>query len=131
MGPMDLPRRAIMTGLLSLIALKRAAAAPELPSHIVIVVAFGPGSGIDLTGRLIAEKLSGQLGLPVVVENRPGAGGMTGAEFVTNAQPDGGTLLLMDSATVLQKWLHKNVPFNVLTDFAPIAKMTNSTLLLC
>jgi tripartite-type tricarboxylate transporter receptor subunit TctC len=127
---MDLPRRTVMAGLLSLIALKRAAATPELPSHIAIVVAFGPGSGIDLTGRFIAEKLSRQLELPVVVENRPGAGGMTGAEFVTNAQPDGGTLLLMDSATVLQKWLHKDVPFNVLTDFAPIAKMTNSTLLL-
>jgi tripartite-type tricarboxylate transporter receptor subunit TctC len=127
---MDLPRRTVMAGLLSLIALKRVAATPELPSHIAIVVAFGPGSGIDLTGRFIAEKLSRQLELPVVVENRPGAGGMTGAEFVTNAQPDGGTLLLMDSATVLQKWLHKDVPFNVLTDFAPIAKMTNSTLLL-
>ena len=128
---MELPRRTVTAGLLSLLSLKRASATSNLPSHIVIVVAFGPGSGIDLTGRLIAEKLSKQLGLPVVVENRPGAGGMTGAEFVTNAQPDGGTLLLMDSATVLQKWLHKSVPFDVRTDFAPIAKMTNSTLLLC
>jgi tripartite-type tricarboxylate transporter receptor subunit TctC len=128
---MDLPRRAVTAGLLSLISLKRAIAAPELPPHIVVVVAFGPGSGIDFAGRLIAEKLSKQLGLPVVVENRPGAGGMTGAEFVSNAQPDGGALLLMDSATVLQKWLHKNVLFNVLTDFAPVSKMTNSTLLLC
>ena len=66
-----------------------------------------------------------------MVENHPGAGGMPGAEYVAHAQPDGGTLLLMDSATVLQKWLHKAVPFNVLTDFAPVAKMTNSTLLLC
>jgi tripartite-type tricarboxylate transporter receptor subunit TctC len=128
---MDLSRRAVTAGLLSLVSLKRATAAPALPRHIVLVVAFGPGSGIDFAGRLIAEKLSKRLELPVVVENRPGAGGMTGAEFVTQAQPDGGTLLLMDSATVLQKWLHKDVPYNVLTDFAPVAKMTNSTLLLC
>jgi tripartite-type tricarboxylate transporter receptor subunit TctC len=128
---MDLSRRAVTAGLLSLFRLQRAAAAVELPPHIVLVVAFGPGSGIDFAGRLIAEKLSKRLGVPVVVENRPGAGGMTGAEFVAQARPDGGTLLLMDSATVLQKWLHKDVPFNVLTDFAPVAKMTNSTLLLC
>jgi tripartite-type tricarboxylate transporter receptor subunit TctC len=128
---MNLSRRAVTAGLLSLASLKRASAAVELPRHIILVVAFGPGSGIDFAGRLIAEKLSKRLGLPVVVENRPGAGGMTGAEFVAQAQPDGGTLLLMDSATVLQKWLHKDVPFNVLTDFAPVAKMTNSTLMLC
>jgi tripartite-type tricarboxylate transporter receptor subunit TctC len=128
---MGLSRRTVTTGLLSLVSLKRASAAVELPRRIVLVVAFGPGSGIDFAGRLIAEKLSKRLGLAVVVENRPGAGGMTGAEFVAHAQPDGGTLLLMDSATVLQKWLHKNVPFNVETDFAPVAKMTNSTLMLC
>jgi tripartite-type tricarboxylate transporter receptor subunit TctC len=128
---MDLSRRAVTAGLLSLISLQRAAAAIELPRRIVIVVPFGAGSGIDFAGRLIADKLSKRLGLPVVVENRPGAGGMLGAEYVAHAQPDGGTLLLMDSATVLQKWLHKNVPFNVESDFAPVAKMTNSTLLLC
>jgi tripartite-type tricarboxylate transporter receptor subunit TctC len=128
---MDLSRRAVSAGLLSLIPLQRAAAAIELPRRIVVVVPFGAGSGIDFAGRLIADKLSKRLQLPVVVENRPGAGGMAGAEYVAHAQPDGGTLLLMDSATVLQKWLHKDVPFNVLTDFAPVAKMTNSTLLLC
>jgi tripartite-type tricarboxylate transporter receptor subunit TctC len=128
---MNLSRRAVTAGLLSLIPLQRAAAAVELPRRIVVVVPFGAGSGIDFAGRLIADKLSKRLQLPVVVENRPGAGGMTGAEYVAHAQPDGGTLLLMDSATVLQKWLHKDVPFNVLTDFAPVAKMTNSTLLLC
>jgi tripartite-type tricarboxylate transporter receptor subunit TctC len=129
--PRHLSRRAVTAGLLSLIPLQRAAAAAELPRRIVLVVAFGAGSGIDFAGRLIADKLSKRLGLPVVVENRPGAGGMTGAEYVAHAQPDGGTLLLMDSATVVQKWLHKDVPFDVLTDFAPVAKMTNSTLLLC
>ena len=128
---MDLSRRAVTAGLLSLLPLQRAAAAVELPRRIAIVVPFGAGSGIDFAGRLIADKLSKRLGLPVVVENRPGAGGMPGTEYVAHAQPDGGTLLLMDSATVLQKWLHKNVPFNVETDFSPIAKMTNSTLLLC
>lgn len=128
---MDLSRRAVTAGLLSLLPLQRAAAAVELPHRIVVVVPFGAGSGIDFAGRLIADKLSKRLQLPVVVENRPGAGGMPGAEYVAHAQPDGGTLLLMDSATVVQKWLHKDVPFNVETDFAPVAKMTNSTLMLC
>jgi tripartite-type tricarboxylate transporter receptor subunit TctC len=128
---MDLSRRIVTAGLLSLMSLKRVTAAVELPRRIVIIVPFGPGSGIDFAGRLIAEKLSERLQLAVVVENRPGAGGITGAEFVSKAQPDGGALLLIDSATVLQKWLHKDVPFDVLNDFDPIAKMTNSTLLLC
>jgi len=128
---MDLSRRAVTAGLLSLLPLRHAAAAVELPRRIVIVVPFGAGSGIDFAGRLIADKLSKRLGIPVVVENHPGAGGLPGAAYVAHAEPDGGTLLLMDSATVLQKWLHKSVPFNVLTDFAPVAKMTNSTLLLC
>jgi tripartite-type tricarboxylate transporter receptor subunit TctC len=127
---MDLSRRIVIAGLLSTIATRRATAAAELPARIVVVVAFGSGSGIDFAGRLIAERLSQRLQLPVVVENRPGAGGIAGAEFVAKAQPDGGTLLLIDSATVLQKWLHKDVPFDVLTDFYPVAKMTNSTLLL-
>jgi len=128
---MDLSRRAMAAGLLSLFSLQRAGAAPDQPHRIVIVVPFGPGSGIDLAGRLIAEKLSERLAIPVVVENRPGAGGMSGAEYVTHAQPDGGTLLLMDSGTILQKWMHKDVPFDALADLAPVAKMTNSTLMLC
>jgi tripartite-type tricarboxylate transporter receptor subunit TctC len=128
---MDLPRRIVTAGLLSLMSLKRVRAAVALPRRIVVVVPFGPGSGIDFAGRLIAEKLSERLQLAVVVENRPGAGGIAGAELVSKAQPDGGTLLLIDSATVLQKWLHKDVRFDVLADFDPIARMTNSTLLLC
>lgn len=128
---MNPSRRILTAGLLSLIVFKRASAARELPRRIVLVVPFGPGSGIDYGGRLIAEKLSQRLGLPIVVENRPGAGGIAGAEAVANAVPDGGTLLLMDSATVLQRWLHKDVTLNVLIDFVPIARMTTSTLLLC
>ncbi len=128
---MDLSRRAVAAGLLSLMSLQRTRAASQPPHRIVIVVPFGAGSGIDLAGRLIAEKLSSRLDIPVVVENRPGAGGMSGAEYVTHAQPDGGTLLLMDSGTILQKWMHKDVPFDALADLAPVAKMTNSTLMLC
>lgn len=128
---MNLSRRSVAAGLLSLIPRPRAAAAVELPRRIVVVVPFGAGSGVDFAGRLIADKLSKRLELPVIVENRPGAGGIAGAAYVAHAQPDGGTLLLMDSSTVLQKWLHKEVPFDVPSDFAPVAKMTNSTLLLC
>ena len=67
---------------------------------------------------------------PVVVENRTGAGGMVGADSVAKATPDGHTILLMESSAVLHKWLHKNVPFDVITDFAPIAQVATSPLFL-
>jgi tripartite-type tricarboxylate transporter receptor subunit TctC len=124
-------RRDVVSALAGLFALGRRAAAADLPPRIIIVVPFGAGSGIDFAGRLVAEQLGLRLGVPVVVENRTGAGGVVGAESVAKAQPDGGTLLLMDSMTVQQNWLHKNLPFDAIADFAPIAKMTNSTLLLC
>ena len=124
-------RRDVILALPGLMALGRSAIAADFPPRIAIVVPFGAGSGIDFAGRLMAEKLGSRLGEPVVVENRPGAGGIVGTESVAKAQPDGGTLLVMDSSTVQQNWLRKNLPFDAIADFAPIAKMTNSTLLLC
>ena len=79
----NIKRRALIGGLLSWISLQqRAAAQSNLPRRIALVVPFGPGSGVDFNGRLIAEKLSERLQEPIVVENRPGAGGMTGDDWV-------------------------------------------------
>jgi len=94
------------------------------------VVPIGAGGGVDATGRLFAEKLQERLKQPVVVENRPAGGGMVGADSVAKAAPDGHTLLLMETSAVLHKWLHTNVPFDVVTDFAPIARVATSPLLL-
>jgi tripartite-type tricarboxylate transporter receptor subunit TctC len=97
---------------------------------ITIVVPIGAGGGVDATGRLIAEKLQERLKQPVVVENRPAGGGMVGTDSVAKAAPDGHTLLLMESSAVLHKWLHKAVPYDVVSDFQPIARVAISPLIL-
>ena len=112
-------------------ALAQPAQAQLNPSRqITIVVPIGAGGGVDATGRLFAEKLQERLKQPVVVENRPAAGGMVGTDSVAKAAPDGHTLLLMETSSVLHKWLHKNVPFDVVADFTPIARVAISPLIL-
>jgi tripartite-type tricarboxylate transporter receptor subunit TctC len=128
---MNTLRRALVAGLLSGFALAQPAQAQLNPGRqITIVVPIGAGGGVDATGRLFAEKLQERLKQPVIVENRPAAGGMVGTDSVAKAAPDGHTLLLMESSSVLHKWLHKNVPYDVVTDFAPIARVATSPLLL-
>ena len=94
------------------------------------MVAIAAGGGVDAIGRLVAEKLQERLKQPVVVENRVGAGGAVGADSVAKAAPDGRTLLLIETSSVLHKWLHKNVPFDVVADFAPVSRVASTSLLL-
>ena len=103
-----------------------AAGYPEKP--ITLIVPFGAGGGIDVVARIFVGKLQENLHQPVVVENRPGAGGIIGINYVAHAKPDGYTLLFMEASTVLAKWLHKKVPFNVETDFTPIAMVATNYL---
>ena len=100
------------------------------PRPITLVVPIAAGGGVDAIGRLMAEKLAERLRQPVVVENRTGAGGMVGAESVAKAAPDGQTLLLIETSSTLHQWLHKSVPFDVIADFAPVARVAVSSLLL-
>jgi tripartite-type tricarboxylate transporter receptor subunit TctC len=97
---------------------------------ITMVVPIGAGGGVDATGRLIAEKLQERLKQPVVVENRPAGGGMVGTDSVAKAPPDGHTLLVIETSAVLHKWFRKDVPYDVVGDFAPIAQVATSPLLL-
>src|SRR4249920_844664 len=92
---------------------------PSRPVHLV--VPYPPGGGGDLHGRLIAEKLAGLLGQPVVVENRSGASGTTGSDYVAKAAPDGYTLLVNTNALAVSQVVSKSIPFNVLMDFAPLS----------
>jgi tripartite-type tricarboxylate transporter receptor subunit TctC len=103
---------------------------PAGDNRITLVVPIAPGGGVDAIGRLIAEKLQERLKQPVVVENRVGAGGAVGADSVAKAAPDGRTLLLIESSSTLHKWLHKNVPFDVIADFAPVSRVATTSLLL-
>jgi tripartite-type tricarboxylate transporter receptor subunit TctC len=86
-----------------------------------IVVPFGAGGVADLTARAVAQKLSENLGQAVVIDNRPGAGGIVAGELVAKAAPDGHTLLLMSNGTAVSAGLFKSLPFNPRTDFAPVS----------
>ncbi len=86
-----------------------------------IVVPFGAGGVADLTARAVAQKISENLGQAVVIDNRPGAGGIVAGELVAKAPPDGHTLLLMSNGTAVSAGLFKSLPFNPRTDFAPVS----------
>jgi tripartite-type tricarboxylate transporter receptor subunit TctC len=90
-----------------------------------IVVGFGP-SGPDTTARIIAAELTKQTGQSFFVENRPGASGTIGADAVAKAPPDGYTLLVASSTFALTPSVTKNLPFDVLRDFAPITQLGRS-----
>ena len=98
--------------------------------QITVVVPIGAGGGVDATGRLFAEKLAERLKQPVVVENRTGAGGLTGTDSVAKAAPDGHTILLMESSRCCTNGCTRSVPFDVVADFTPIARVAISPLVL-
>ena len=77
----------------------------------------------DLTARLVAERLAQSLGQPVLVDNRPGAGGVAGADAVARAEADGHTLLLISNGTAVSAALFRSLPFDTLRDFAPISTL--------
>ena len=98
--------------------------AQTYPSKTVrIVVPFGAGGVADLTARTVAEKLSQSLGQAVVIDNKPGAGGVAAGELVAKADPDGHTLLLISNGTAVSAGLFKSLPFDPQRDFAPISTL--------
>lgn len=97
---------------------------------IRVVVPFTPGTGMDIIARNVGPKLSERLGQPVVIDNRPGASGNLGAELVAKAAPDGYTMMVSGNPLVTSPHLYRNVPYNPLTDFAPISLAAWGTLML-
>jgi tripartite-type tricarboxylate transporter receptor subunit TctC len=115
-------RKLIQAAALSTLPLGGVHAQASFPSKPMrIVVPFGAGGVADLTARAVAQKLSTNLVQPVVIDNRPGAGGIVAAELVAKAEPDGHTLLLMSNGTAVSAGLFKSLPFNPRTDFAPVS----------
>ena len=95
--------------------------AQNYPSRpIRMVVPLSPGGFADVPARLLAPRLAAALGGPVFVDNRPGAGGTIGAEFVARSVPDGHTLLFSATPHIISPWLYKNLPYDALKDFTPI-----------
>src|SRR5918996_2316165 len=119
--------------LLALIALISAglASAQSYPSRQVrIVVPFPPGGTSDILARTIGARLSAPLGQPVVVENRPGAGGNIAADHVAKSPPDGYTLIMGTSSLAISQSLYKKLSYDLVRDFAPITQAVNYANLL-
>lgn len=128
-----IPRRAALA-LASVAALLPApghsqASYPNKPIHIV--VPFAPGGSTDALARRLGDKLAAAWGQPVVVDNRPGAGGTLGADFVAKSAPDGYTLLAgVTGSNAIAQALYPKLPYDVTKDFAPVSMMVSAPLVL-
>ncbi|MDP1780304.1 MAG: tripartite tricarboxylate transporter substrate-binding protein, partial [Hydrogenophaga sp.] len=119
-------RRTLLGAALSLAALAVGPVHAQVafPSkNVRIVVPFAAGGVGDLTARIVAQKLADLLGQPVVIENRPGAGGVVAADSVARAEPDGHTLFLMSNGTAVTAGLFKSLPFDTVKDFTPVSTL--------
>ena len=87
---------------------------------IRLVVPFAPGGTNDIAGRIVAEKMSEHLGQPIVVDNRAGANMVVGCEIVSNASPDGYTLLIVGAGFAVNPSLRKKLPYDSIRDFSPV-----------
>jgi tripartite-type tricarboxylate transporter receptor subunit TctC len=103
------------------------ASADEFPNRpIRLVVPFPPGGANDIVARVVAPKLSSSLGQPVVVDNRGGAAGTIGTDYVAKAQPDGHTLLMTPVPFVITQTLYKKLPYDGERDFVPVALLSSA-----
>ena len=119
---MDHRRRLALAGVTAALAAPWLAAQGRWPQKpLRIVVPFGAGGVADLTARAVGQKLADQIGQGVVIDNRPGAGGVTAGALVGQAPPDGYTLLLMSNGTAVSEGLFRKLPFDAQKDFAPVS----------
>ena len=108
-----------------------AASAQEWPNRPVrLVVGFGAGGGTDIVGRIVAQALSEKFGQPMVVENRPGAGGIIGSELVAKAPPDGNTLLMMANAHIIAGVMYKKLSYDTIGSYEPIGQIASAGLII-
>ena len=121
-APMGLTMRRLLAFVAACALAAAASAADVYPAKPVrIVVPFPPGGPADALARTIGDKLQAAMGQPVVVDNRPGAGGNIGMELVAKSPPDGHTLALAPAGNLtVNPSLYRNVPYDVARDFAPV-----------
>jgi len=97
--------------------------AQTLTKPIRLIVPYAAGGPIDVTARILAERVKDSLGT-VIIDNRPGAGGNIGADAVAKANPDGSVIGIAATAThAVNPWLYKRMPYNAATDFSPVTQM--------
>ncbi len=118
-------RRVLAVSCIAVLALSGQSALAQNTQNKVmrIIVPYAPGGPIDVTARLMAERVKDSLGT-VIIENRPGAGGNIGVDAIAKAAPDGLTIGIAAVAThAINPWLYSKMPYNAATDFAPITQM--------
>jgi tripartite-type tricarboxylate transporter receptor subunit TctC len=115
----------------AVLALAAPAAAQKYPAQpIHLVVPFGPGGGSDIVGRILAQELQAKLGVPVVVENRPGAGGTIGNDYIAHQAADGYTLGIMTAGQMISAVMLKSLHYDTRTAFDPVAQVATAGLLM-
>ena len=103
-----------------------AAVAQEFPSKPMrMVIPIGPGSSMDITGRVLAQRMNESWGQPVVVDNRPGAGGNIGADVVAKSQPTGYTVLFSSSSVAIAHSAYRKLPYDALRDLEPVIQISS------
>jgi len=131
---MDVPRRKFLhvaAGAAAVSAVSGRTWAQTYPSHSVrLIVPFPPGGPNDVFARLIGQWLHERLGQPIIIDNRPGAGGNIGTEVVVKAAPDGYTLLLINSNHTVNATLYDKLNYNFIRDIAPVAAIIQLPLVL-
>jgi tripartite-type tricarboxylate transporter receptor subunit TctC len=124
---MKLDRRQFLhlaAGAAALPVLSPVAGALAYPTRPVrVIVGFAPGQAIDITTRIVAQRLSERLGQQFIIENRPGGGGNIGTEVVVRAPPDGYTLLAIGSNNLINATLYPRLPYDFSRDIAPVASV--------
>ena len=120
--------RAILPAMLALASLAQAQSYPA--KAVQIVVPFPPGGTVDVVARIVAQGLGEQMGQPVRVENKAGANGIIGSDFVSKSAPDGYTLLVQASIFVINPLFLPDVPYNVQKNFTPLSNLGSVPLLM-
>ena len=122
--------RALITVCIGMLLAANAIAQGYPTRPVRIVIPLSSGGTTDVPGRIIAQRLSEALGQQFFVDNRPGAGGTIGTDFVAKSKPDGYTLLLMATPHVITANLYKNLPYNTLADFVPVIRIASGPYVL-
>jgi tripartite-type tricarboxylate transporter receptor subunit TctC len=97
---------------------------PARPMHLIMP--YSPGGIVDFAGRVLAQKLGDALGQTVVAENRPGAGGIVGVDFVAHSAPDGYNIVIMDPAIVINPTLQQSLPYDIFKDLVTVSIINSS-----
>jgi tripartite-type tricarboxylate transporter receptor subunit TctC len=124
-------RRLALASAIALIALTGPTLAQTYPTQpIHMVIPFGPGGGSDIVGRILAQSLQEKLGQPVVVDNRPGAGGTIGNDVIARSPKDGYTIGIMTAGQIISAVMLKALPYDSRTAFDPVAQVATAGLMM-